>query len=634
MLHQLLKRTLTEEPDRQLLEFHGRFWTATELEEAACRLAASLMEAGVEAIDRVGVLLPNCPETVLAYLACFKANFVIVPLDYRHRPAQIGYALSHSGANVLLVHRDRVAELEAERVLAGVPHVVVVGARPADRSRPSFADFVSRDASARFPEDYSGGDLCVMIYTSGTTSRPKGVTLTRNAMVAGIRKYLACVPLNKEDAALVAAPITRPMALRSQLLPVLYVGGRVCLIEQFAVDEYLAALRRPPAKTYLALLPAALGQLLAHPDIRQSDFSSLRLCMAGGDRVPRQLHEEFSRITGVSITEQCGATEVGAYALNPPFGRKKPGSIGLPMYGAQVCVVDAQGDDVTTNEIGEILVSSPMMMDGYWNDTALTRKTMRDGRVRTGDLGRYDEDGYLWFMGRKKDIIVRGGSNISPLEVETVLLNHPAVAETCVIGVLDPDWGQVVHAYVVLKPGHDVSADELLEFSRSQLAEYMLPERFEFIDEMPVKGPGKIDRDLLRMRAEMRPLIEKVPFFRSASDDFVRDIVPRVVCREFEAADTIVRQGEVGDAMYFLTHGQVEVVLEEGGEQLAVLSEGAYFGEVAILMEVPRTASVRALDDCEVYELKRASVLELVQAYPEFTQHIEESARRLYDNAQ
>src|SRR5262249_21760688 len=159
---------------------------------------------------------------------------------------------------------------------------------------------------------------------------------------------------------------------------------------------------------------------------------------------------------------------------------KKPGSIGLPVYGAQVCVVDAQGEDVTTNEVGEILVSSPMMMDGYWNDTALTRKTMRDGRVRTGDLGRYDEDGYLWFMGRKKDVIVRGGSNISPLEVESVLLAHPAVAAACVIGVLDPDLGQAVHAFVVPRPGSRASADDLREFSRARLADYMLPERFQF----------------------------------------------------------------------------------------------------------------------------------------------------------
>ena len=154
------------------------------------------------------------------------------------------------------------------------------------------------------------------------------------------------------------------------------------------------------------------------------------------------------------------------------------------------------------DEIGEILVSSPMMMDGYWNDTALTRKTMHNGWVRTGDLGRYDDDGYIWFMGRKKDMIVRGGSNISPLEVESALLSHPGVTEACVIGALDVDQGQVVHAYVVLLSGQAIDSDDLRDYACTRLAEYMLPEEFHFLDELPVKGPGKVDRELLKMRAE------------------------------------------------------------------------------------------------------------------------------------
>ncbi|HAB15579.1 MAG TPA: AMP-binding protein, partial [Verrucomicrobiota bacterium] len=298
MLHHLLKRTLAEDPHRKVLEFQGRFWTAAELEQSAERLAASLMNAGVEASDRVAVLLPNCQPTVLAYLACFKANFVMVPLDYRHRPVQIGYALSHSGATALIVHRDRLAELEEAGALAGMAQIVVVGGETTDRRQHRFDDFVSRKSSPKFPENFDDNDLCVMIYTSGTTSRPKGVTMTRAAMVAGIKKYLARVPLTKDDTALVAAPITRPMALRSQLLPILYVGGCVSLVEQFTVGAYVTALQQLPAKTYLALLPTALAQVLAHPGISKCDFSALRLCVAGGDRVPPQLQEAFAKITG------------------------------------------------------------------------------------------------------------------------------------------------------------------------------------------------------------------------------------------------------------------------------------------------------------------------------------------------
>ncbi|MBN9693944.1 MAG: AMP-binding protein [Verrucomicrobia bacterium] len=627
MLHQLLQRTLNDEPRRRVLEFEGRFWTAAELDQTATRLAANLMELGVEAGDRVAVLLPNCPPTVLAYLACFKANFVMVPLDYRHRPVQIGYALSHSGASVLIVHQERLKELGEAGVLAGVPQILVVGGDPIDPRHRCFEELVARSAPASFPEAFEDNDLCVMIYTSGTTSRPKGVTLTRAAMVAGIKKYLARVPLVKDDVALIAAPITRPMALRSQLLPTLFVGGCVALVRQFSADAYVKALLQAPPKTYLALLPAALAQVLAHPQIAQCDFGALRLCVAGGDRVPPQLQQWFERVTGKPITEQCGASEVGPYAMNPPFGRKKPGSVGLPMYGTQVCVVNERGDDVMPTEIGEIWVRSPMMMEGYWNDTALTRKVMHNGWVKTGDLGRYDEDGYLWFMGRKKDVIIRGGSNVSPMEVESALSEHPAVAESCVIGVPDAQWGQVVHAHVVLQQGQEVTSEALREFLRGRLAEYMVPEKFQFIEHMPIKGPGKIDRELLKMRAIIHPLMEKVPFFRSASADFIRDVVPRLEAKTFEAGDTIIRQGDVGDAMYFLTRGQVEVRQDGGESPLAVLREGAYFGEAAILMDVPRLATIRALTEVEVYELKRAAVRSLVQAYPEFAHHLEEALK-------
>jgi long-chain acyl-CoA synthetase len=502
MLHQLLERTLQADPDRVLLEFHEKQWSAAQLEESSNRLASGLIQLGLQPIDRVAVLLPNRPETVFAYLACFKGNFVMVPLDYRHHAAQIRYSLNHSGADVLIVHRERIDELEKEGVLAGVQTILVVDGSP-DLPYRDVSELLSQETKHAFPDEFEGDDLCVMIYTSGTTSRPKGVTLTRTAIMAGIKKYLARVRITSEDVALIAAPITRPMALRCQLLPVLYEGGRVSLIERFQVDNYVAALQRPPAKTFMALLPGALVQLISHPDIKNCDFSALRMCIAGGDKVPHKLHESFHELTGVALTEQCGSSEVGAYALNPPFGRKKQGSIGLPMYGAQVCVVDEAGGDIGVGEIGEIVVSSPLMMDGYWNDTALTRKTLQDGWVRTGDLGRFDDDGYLWFMGRKKDIIVCGGSNVSPLEVESILLNHPSVSEACVFGVTELNDMQEIHAFVTLHAKDDpVSEEELIKFASEHLAEYMIPKSIHFTDELPRKGAGKIDRERLRLRIE------------------------------------------------------------------------------------------------------------------------------------
>jgi long-chain acyl-CoA synthetase len=187
----------------------------------------------------------------------------------------------------------------------------------------------------------------------------------------------------------------------------------------------------------------------------------------------------------------------------PPFGRKKPGSIGLPFYGVQVCLVDAQGNDVRAGQVGEVIVHSPLMMDGYWNDSAQTRKTLRDGWCRTGDLARFDEDGYLWFVGRKKNIIVHDGSNICPAEVEEALLAHPAVAEACVVGVTDAVHGQNVHAFVTLHPGANApTAAELRQFAGERLSRQMVPERIHIAAELARTGAGKIDRDRLQWQAE------------------------------------------------------------------------------------------------------------------------------------
>jgi hypothetical protein len=366
---------------------------------------------------------------------------------------------------------------------------------------------------------------------------------------------------------------------------------------------------------------------LASPEFRTCDFSRLRLCLAGGDRVPVRLLESFEELTGVAITEQCGSTETGPYAMNPPFGRKKPGSVGPPVHGAHVAIVDEHGADVPTGTVGDIRVSGPGIMDGYWNESAMTRKTLHKGWVLTGDLGCYDEDGYLWFAGRRKDIIVRSGQKVAPLEVEAALAEHPAVGQACVIGVPDAECGEIPHAYVILEPGGTASPEELRSFVSSRLADFMVPAEVHLISEMPSKGPGKIDRELLRMRAITAALIEQVPFFKNASGAFLRDIIPRLDAREFAPGEILVHEGDVGDEMYFLTKGQVEVLRGDPARRLTVLREGSFFGELAILRDARRAATVRALTDVEVYALRRDGVLQLARAHADFDRYLQAAAR-------
>ena len=637
MLHQLLNRTLELGPDRPILECAGSWTTAAELERLASRLASGLAAMGLEEGDRVALLLPNGLEAVVCYLACFRMRLVVVPLDYQYHPLQIGYALGHSGASMLVANHTRLPGLDEAGVLGAVSRVVVVGDGSVTGTRRPFESLLGaeRHVSSEAPVDDTPA---VMIYTSGTTSRPKGVVLSHGALSTGVRKYLARLTLTADDVALIASSISRPFALRCQLLPTLSVGGRIRLLESFSVANVVAALRRPPATSFLTLTPAGLGLLMASPDFHGCDFSHLRLCLAGGDRVATKLLESFERLTGVAITEQCGSTETGPYAMNPPFGRKKPGSVGLPVHGVQVAVVDEHGADVPTGTVGDVRVSGPGIMEGYWNESALSRKTLLKGWIQTGDLARFDEDGYLWFVGRRKDVIVRmsGGlaNKIAPLEVEAALSEHPAVRESCVIGVPDPVCGEAPHAYVILQPGAEARPEELRDFVTGRLAEFMVPAEVHLISEMPSKGPGKIDRELLRMRAITAALVEQVPFFRNASSEFLRDIIPRLEARQFAPDEILVHEGDVGDEMYFLTRGQVAVLRGDPPQQLAVLREGSFFGELAILEDVPRAATVRTLAEVEVYALRRDGVLQLAHAHAEFARYLQAAARQYAESAQ
>lgn len=491
------------DPKRVAVIHHKQPWTYGEFERRSLRLARSLAAAGVEPGDRVAILLANCPEAVLLYLACFRAGFTIVPLDERYIAAQINFAVKHCGAKVLVTSTKRLPDVEQSESAKQVEHLLITGPDCPETHR-SFRAFVQTRSSTEISESHRGDDVAIVFYTSGTTSRPKGVTLTRDAVEAGIQKAAAVLRLNSKDVTLIAAPIARPFALRTQLLPTLTAGGTVKLHSRFDPDRYVRDLQRKPVVSFLALLPIAVRKMLEHPDLNADDLSNVRLFICGGDRVPLDLFDRIRELAGIELVEQCGMTETGMYAVNPPYGRKKPGSIGLPFYGTQVAIWDEQGRDVPWTESGEIAVRSSFTMDGYWNYTAETRKVMRDGWIRTGDIGRIDDDGYLWLIGRKKDIIVRGGSNISPAAIEAVLLPHPSVADACVVGRDDMVFGQVAYAFVTVLPGETAMQveSELQEIVERELPDYMVPAGIMVLDEMPRTGSGKVDRQRLKWIAD------------------------------------------------------------------------------------------------------------------------------------
>jgi len=338
-----------------------------------------------------------------------------------------------------------------------------------------------------------------ILYTSGTTARPKGVTYTHGTLGHNCTIQVASFAFTPADIYLISSAACHADAFTGQLLPGLHSGG-TCVLTHLPTPDQVVHEIQTRRVTRTQMLPASLEDLVEylehHPPV---DLASWRCCTAGGDVVPLDLHTRFRQITSFDITELYGMTEVLSCISNPPFGAKKLGSVGLPVQQTECRVVDNADRDLPTSATGELLVQSPAMMVGYWNNPETTAEAPHGGWMHTGDLVRRDAEGYFWFVSRKKEIIIRGGSNISPLEVEEVIDQHPAVHLNCVVGVPDKHYGEIVAAYVSLREDATPrpTVEELRQFAAERVAAYMVPERITILPELPLNSTGKVDRKRL-----------------------------------------------------------------------------------------------------------------------------------------
>ena len=471
-----------------------RAWLYHELDVQAGRLAAGLAQAGIAAGDRVAFLLTNRVELVLLYLACFRLGAVAVPLNVRLTGPELAYVLNHSGARLVVTQPDlypALATARPELELAGLYQVA--GHCPA-----GVRDFAELFGAAPVPWQAVAAEApAAILYTSGTTARPKGVTHTGASLFHAVANFVEASGLAGDDVVCGMLPMAHIFGFTLQLLAPLSVGATVAVLPRFEPEAVLDLLARRGV-THLYGLPAMFNGLARAAGERPAAPRRLRYCLAGGDALPRAVSEAMEDRFGVAVHEGCGMTEVIPYALNRPGRENRVGSIGPAMPGLTLRLVDARGQAVADGEAGEVLVRGAAVMAGYWHDPAATAEALEDGWLRTGDRARRDADGYYWFVGRAKDIIVSGGSNISPLEVEDALYGHPAIAEAAVVGVPDAELGERVRAFVALKPGHGVDAAALLAHAASRLAAYKLPESIIFRTELPKGLTGKVQRRALR----------------------------------------------------------------------------------------------------------------------------------------
>jgi len=497
-IRDLVRAGLDRDADAVAIVSADELLTWRELEDRAERLARNYIGLGLRAGDRVASLMPNRILLAVHYLACFRAGLVATPLNYRYAPREIDHALSVSNASVLVAHAERAADLDATELVDKVP-LGVIGVEGRLGDAPTLEDLVTSDSGAELgPPPYS--DPAVIFFTSGSTGPAKGVTHTAETLGWMCASAVDALELSADDAFLPGSSMSHLGGFLWTLAS-FSVGAKVVVAKTFDAGEILPLLRahRP---TILAMIPAALTALVRDHDATADDFSSLRLCRAGADKVSLQLEREFEHLVGFPIDEGYGMTEVGLATLNPPRGPIKVGSIGRPVGGFGISIRDDTYAECASGTVGRVWIRARSQTVGYWEDPAATAQIVRDGWLDSGDLARADEDGYLWFFGRKKQIIVHDGSNISPAEVEDALAEHPAVALAGVVGIHDAVHGENVRAYVTIKDdAARPTAHDLIVYARARVG-YKAPEEVVFLDEMPLNPTGKIDRVELKNMAE------------------------------------------------------------------------------------------------------------------------------------
>jgi long-chain acyl-CoA synthetase len=471
------------------------------LDELSDQVAANLAAAGLVPGDRVGLQLPNVPAFVIAYFGILKAGGVVVPMNVLLKAPEIEFQLRDSGARVLITHGDILGEAAPAAESAAVTSLHVVTAADAPAAGAAFEALLAGAPAGPRLAPRSPVDPAVIIYTSGTTGTPKGAVLSHlslymNADIPG-RLFGFC----DRDVVVAALPLFHVFGLSSILNTCILRGGTMSLIPRFEPRAALELIQRDRATVFMGV-PTMFIALLQAPGLDGFDLSSLRVAISGGAPIPAEVIDSFERRLGVPILEGYGLSETSsAMTFNPSPDERKVYSAGKPIWGSSVQIWDTEGRPLPPGpgHVGEIVVRGPNIMTGYHGNPEATAQAFAGGWFHTGDLGYLDEDGFLFIVDRIKDLIIRGGYNVYPREVEEAVYAHPAVAEAAVIGVPDPKMGEEVHAIVTLKAGQSVTAAELIEFVKLRVAAYKYPRTVEFRDSLPKNATGKI------LKKELRP---------------------------------------------------------------------------------------------------------------------------------
>jgi long-chain acyl-CoA synthetase len=492
----ILQASAVERPDHPVLRWNERVLSYAQLDRAARGVATALRARGVAPGDKVALLIPNVPEFTIAYFGILYAGAAVVPINVLAAAPEVHYFLEDSEAKLLIAHpffaeSARRGAADARRPL------VLAGGGPG----PDTLEDMQEAEPIDFPHPTNPYDTAVILYTSGTTGKPKGAELTHSNLFVNCAFVVPrLLPRIEPDrfVAIASLPLFHSFGQTCIQNATIAHGGTFTLLPRFGPKEAFEILERDRV-TVFAGVPTMYFALLHHPLEREYDLSALELCMSGGAPMPVEVMNAFEKRFGVPVLEGFGLSETSPVASFNMVGRpRKAGSIGYPAWGVEMAIVDDQDRPLPDGERGEIVIRGHNIMKGYWKRPEANAETLRNGWFHSGDIGYRDADGCYWIVDRKKDMILRGGFNVYPREVEEVLYAHEAVAEAAVFGVPHDSHGEEVKAVIALKAGRTASAEEIVAWCRERLAAYKYPRVVEFCDALP-KGPtGKILKRELR----------------------------------------------------------------------------------------------------------------------------------------
>ena len=480
-------------PASTALLFEDQIYSYGELDALSNRFARMLLSLGVRAGESVSYLLGNDPLLVAGYIAGFKTGIVTNPLHDRLTADEIAYIVNHAGSKIVVAGESYAATLA--EALKGIKNIrVVCFGKPGplqDAAVPDLDSFSSEPLKPEMKTD----DVALLLYTSGTTGRPKGVMLTHGNVAAGITAVAGGFDLKPSDRTLCIMSLSHTNALMFSTLPYLLSGGSVALCKRFSASNLWALCERYDVNS-MSASPTILSILL-EDETGKTGYRKLEFVKVASAPTSVDLSNRFhARFGNNLLLETYGLTETTSInVMNPLRGVRKPGSIGQALAPSEIRIVDGDGRELPAGEVGEIEIRGPTVMKGYYKDPDATAATIRHGWVRSGDLARCDDDGYIFIVGRKKETIIRGGENISPLEVEQIIARHPAVREAAAVGIPDRIYGEVVAACVVKRD--DVTESELIRHCGEYLASFKVPARIVFVDELPRNPIGKFVRRAL-----------------------------------------------------------------------------------------------------------------------------------------